>query len=155
MGLYSENFHWYFTLSVRTLLISFIFSIPIFLLLAFLLFRYVRRRSGQLVVDDEEPRGQIRQGDDHEFVISTKEHLGLDAKTISALPIFMFKLSLLKNNVKKLNNYMESECSICLGCYEDEEIVKMMPKCHHGFHSPCLDKWLGNCSTRPICRSSG
>ncbi|XP_059302112.1 putative RING-H2 finger protein ATL36 [Lycium ferocissimum] len=105
------------------------------------------------VFDDEESRGQIRQGG-VEFVISPKEHLGLDAKTISDLPIFMFKLSSLTNDVKKLDNYMESECSICLGCYEDEEIVKMMPKCHHGFHSPCLDKWLGNCSTCPLCRSS-
>ncbi|KAF3613908.1 hypothetical protein FXO37_36178 [Capsicum annuum] len=148
----SENFHWYFTkATIHVLILSIIICLPIIFLITFFLFRFIHSRIGQVVVDDEESRGQITQ---NEFVISPHEHLGLDAKTISALPIFTFKLSSLKSNVKNLYNYMESECSICLACYEEEEIVKVMPKCQHGFHSPCLDKWLGNCSTCPLCRSS-
>ncbi|MCD9558936.1 hypothetical protein HAX54_016636 [Datura stramonium] len=138
---YPYNFHWYFTKEkLHILLLSIIFSLPIFILITFLCFRFLHKRSSSSSQHDEESGVQTRQ-----------EHVGgLAAGTISALPIFMFKLSSSKND----NYNMESECSICLGCYEDEEIVKMMPKCGHGFHSLCLDKWLGNCSTCPLCRSS-
>ncbi|XP_052173616.1 RING-H2 finger protein ATL66-like [Diospyros lotus] len=44
-------------------------------------------------------------------------------------------------------------CSICLGGFQDGEKVKVLPLCHHGFHSECVDKWLLKAATCPLCRS--
>ena len=56
----------------------------------------------------------------------------------------------------RLNNETcpESECSICLSLFQDEDKVKVLLRCHHGFHSKCVDKWLRTRSICPLCRKS-
>ncbi|KAK9070188.1 hypothetical protein SSX86_010588 [Deinandra increscens subsp. villosa] len=44
------------------------------------------------------------------------------------------------------------ECVICLGDFAKGERVKILPKCNHGFHVHCIDKWLGAHSSCPTCR---
>ncbi|KAK9070193.1 hypothetical protein SSX86_010593 [Deinandra increscens subsp. villosa] len=44
------------------------------------------------------------------------------------------------------------ECVICLGDFAKGERVKILPKCNHGFHVRCIDKWLGAHSSCPTCR---
>ncbi|XP_071710612.1 RING-H2 finger protein ATL78-like [Rutidosis leptorrhynchoides] len=44
------------------------------------------------------------------------------------------------------------ECVICLGEFLTGERVKIMPKCNHGFHVGCIDKWLKSHSSCPNCR---
>ncbi|CAK9143866.1 unnamed protein product [Ilex paraguariensis] len=79
----------------------------------------------------------------------TRSSLGLDPATISGLPIVSYGSSM-----KKINSGQESECSICLGMFQEGERVKVMPLCHHGFHSECVDKWLRTRSSCPLCRAS-
>eukprot|EP00268_Persea_americana_P005390 TRINITY_DN11802_c2_g2_i2.p1 TRINITY_DN11802_c2_g2~~TRINITY_DN11802_c2_g2_i2.p1 ORF type:complete len:149 (-),score=13.39 TRINITY_DN11802_c2_g2_i2:488-934(-) len=43
-------------------------------------------------------------------------------------------------------------CSICLGEYQDKEILRIMPVCCHNFHVSCIDTWLQQQSTCPVCR---
>jgi Ring finger domain len=43
-------------------------------------------------------------------------------------------------------------CSICLGDYEEKEMLRVIPACHHSFHLVCIDLWLQKQSTCPICR---
>ncbi|GFQ04846.1 RING-H2 finger protein atl66 [Phtheirospermum japonicum] len=69
---------------------------------------------------------------------------GLDAATISNLPIVLHKSSVSG----------ESECCICLGIFGDGDKVKVLPQCHHFFHSECVDKWLTTQSSCPLCRAS-
>lgn len=45
-----------------------------------------------------------------------------------------------------------NRCSICLGEYEEKEILRIMPSCHHNFHLACIDVWLQKQTTCPICR---
>ncbi|CAN0879557.1 RING-H2 finger protein ATL72 [Linum grandiflorum] len=45
-----------------------------------------------------------------------------------------------------------TECSICLGEFSDGEKVRVLPKCNHGFHVECVDKWLQSRSSCPNCR---
>lgn len=45
-------------------------------------------------------------------------------------------------------------CSICLGEYQDKEVLRIMPNCGHNFHLSCIDVWLRKQSTCPVCRIS-
>ncbi|KAE9608766.1 hypothetical protein Lal_00020243 [Lupinus albus] len=47
-----------------------------------------------------------------------------------------------------------TECPICLGEFMNGEKVRLLPKCHHGFHVRCIDTWLLSHSSCPICRQS-
>lgn len=47
-----------------------------------------------------------------------------------------------------------AECCICLGVFEDGDKVKVLPPCKHCYHPMCVDKWLANHSSCPLCRAS-
>ena len=47
-----------------------------------------------------------------------------------------------------------NRCSICLGEYQEKEVLRIMPKCGHNFHLSCIDVWLRKHSTCPVCRFS-
>ncbi|KAK4757988.1 hypothetical protein SAY87_019289 [Trapa incisa] len=46
----------------------------------------------------------------------------------------------------------DSSCSICLSDYQDTDTVRVLPECKHFFHVKCVDPWLKQHSTCPICR---
>ncbi|KAG7636766.1 putative RING-H2 finger protein ATL12 [Arabidopsis thaliana] len=70
---------------------------------------------------------------------------GLDKKAIESLPFFRF--SALKGLKQGL------ECSVCLSKFEDVEILRLLPKCRHAFHIGCIDQWLEQHATCPLCRN--
>ncbi|WOG87389.1 hypothetical protein DCAR_0206613 [Daucus carota subsp. sativus] len=82
--------------------------------------------------------------------------LGLDAAAIDSIPIFLHGSVLGKNdnNNNNVPRDQKEECSICLAMFEDGERVKVLPECLHAYHSECVDKWLKNKSSCPLCRSS-
>ena len=43
------------------------------------------------------------------------------------------------------------ECTICLLNYTEE--TKKITECCHTFHTKCLDKWLQNNTSCPLCRT--
>ncbi|XP_031382368.1 RING-H2 finger protein ATL72-like isoform X2 [Punica granatum] len=47
-----------------------------------------------------------------------------------------------------------TECPICLGEFVEGDKVRVLPKCHHGFHVKCIDTWLLSHSSCPTCRQS-
>ncbi|XP_050207073.1 RING-H2 finger protein ATL78-like [Mercurialis annua] len=49
---------------------------------------------------------------------------------------------------------LDTECVICLAEFTVGERVRLLPKCNHGFHVKCIDKWLGSHSSCPTCRHS-
>ncbi|XP_059669273.1 RING-H2 finger protein ATL66-like [Cornus florida] len=90
---------------------------------------------------------------------------GLDAATIHSFPICLHKdlatktCNMMATNtttttVKNVVEDMAAECSICLGVFQDEEMVKVLPECHHTYHCVCVDKWLTTQSSCPLCRAS-
>ncbi|KAJ3676936.1 hypothetical protein LUZ60_002660 [Juncus effusus] len=46
------------------------------------------------------------------------------------------------------------ECAVCLSEFEDDETLRLLPKCSHVFHPECIDAWLSGHVTCPVCRSN-
>ncbi|KAI9186578.1 hypothetical protein LWI28_018741 [Acer negundo] len=44
------------------------------------------------------------------------------------------------------------DCSICLDDYKEGDFCRVFPFCNHMFHLKCIDLWLKNRLTCPICR---
>jgi hypothetical protein len=53
-----------------------------------------------------------------------------------------------EGNVLPNDNYT---CSICLGEYQTGEQIKPLP-CKHHFHEKCVDEWLSDKNSCPVCR---
>jgi hypothetical protein len=49
----------------------------------------------------------------------------------------------------------EGTCSVCLDDFQEEELIKELPLCHHLFHAHCLKQWyeMSKVDTCPVCRS--
>ncbi|KAL3521237.1 hypothetical protein ACH5RR_019386 [Cinchona calisaya] len=73
---------------------------------------------------------------------------GLDPGAISKLPIILHRSS------PAANVNEAGECAICLAIFQDGEKVKVLPNCHHFYHSECVDEWLRTQSSCPICRAA-
>ncbi|CAL5368490.1 unnamed protein product [Camellia sinensis] len=74
---------------------------------------------------------------------------GLDPKAIESFPIFHY--SEIKDH--KIGKGA-LQCAVCINEFEDDEILRLLPKCDHVFHSECIDAWLASHSTCPVCRAS-
>mmetsp|Transcript_18195 Transcript_18195/g.50964 ORF Transcript_18195/g.50964 Transcript_18195/m.50964 type:complete len:235 (+) Transcript_18195:1301-2005(+) len=44
-------------------------------------------------------------------------------------------------------------CSVCLGEYEEGDVLRALLPCEHAFHAECIDPWLSSRDTCPLCRS--
>ncbi|CAH8366454.1 unnamed protein product [Eruca vesicaria subsp. sativa] len=75
---------------------------------------------------------------------SSDRFSGLDKTVIESLPLFRF--SALKGSKQGL------DCSVCLSKFESVEILRLLPKCRHAFHIGCIDQWLEEHATCPMCR---
>ncbi|CAN6825371.1 unnamed protein product [Brassica oleracea] len=45
-----------------------------------------------------------------------------------------------------------TECAICLSEFSEEDTVRLITMCRHGFHSVCIDLWFESHKTCPVCR---
>ncbi|KAM7275902.1 hypothetical protein ACFE04_017768 [Oxalis oulophora] len=82
---------------------------------------------------------------DHEAVVRHLATTGLKKKELRQIPVAAYGPGL---------NIKATECLICLGEFYDGEIVRVLPKCNHGFHVRCVDTWLVSRSWCPTCRQS-
>ncbi|KAF5739435.1 E3 ubiquitin-protein ligase ATL6-like [Tripterygium wilfordii] len=74
---------------------------------------------------------------------------GLDPVAIENLPIFPY------SEVKELKIGKGAlECAVCLMEFEDDETLRLIPKCDHVFHAYCIDPWLASHTTCPVCRTN-
>ncbi|XP_068658460.1 RING-H2 finger protein ATL16-like isoform X2 [Aristolochia californica] len=48
----------------------------------------------------------------------------------------------------------DTQCTVCLAEYQDQDILRILPYCGHVFHVTCIDIWLQQNSTCPVCRIS-
>ncbi|XP_022741422.1 RING-H2 finger protein ATL32-like [Durio zibethinus] len=73
---------------------------------------------------------------------------GLDPLVIESFPVFVYSY------VKDLKLGKGAlECAVCLSEFEDDEALRLIPKCSHVFHPDCIDAWLASHVTCPVCRA--
>ncbi|WVZ24223.1 hypothetical protein V8G54_002767 [Vigna mungo] len=72
---------------------------------------------------------------------------GLDEALIKSIAVFKYK----KGDAGSVE---VTNCSVCLSEFEDDESVRLLPKCSHVFHVPCIDPWLKSHSSCPLCRAA-
>ncbi|XP_074568876.1 RING-H2 finger protein ATL2-like [Curcuma longa] len=87
----------------------------------------------------------------HVLVFSASDHgassvlpRGLDATVLRSIPVSVYRASDFGNGI---------ECAVCICELTDGEAARILPKCGHGFHRGCIDKWFHSHSTCPLCRS--
>ncbi|KAE8682188.1 putative 2-oxoglutarate and Fe(II)-dependent oxygenase superfamily protein [Hibiscus syriacus] len=74
---------------------------------------------------------------------------GVDSSVIKSFPTFLY------STVKGLViGKAALECAICLNEFEDDETLRLIPKCSHVFHPDCIDAWLSSHFTCPVCRAN-
>lgn len=70
---------------------------------------------------------------------------GLDESLIKSIAVCKYK---------KCDGFVEeTECSVCLSEFKEDENLRLLPKCSHAFHLSCIDTWLRSHSNCPLCRS--
>ncbi|EEF34738.1 ring finger protein, putative [Ricinus communis] len=47
-----------------------------------------------------------------------------------------------------------TDCSVCLSEFQEDESIRLLPKCSHAFHVSCIDTWLKSHSNCPLCRAN-
>ncbi|CAH9096347.1 unnamed protein product [Cuscuta europaea] len=50
--------------------------------------------------------------------------------------------------------FHDTECSVCLAEFVEDENLRLLPKCSHVFHLLCIDTWLKSQPSCPICRAN-
>ncbi|OEL19559.1 E3 ubiquitin-protein ligase ATL6 [Dichanthelium oligosanthes] len=45
------------------------------------------------------------------------------------------------------------ECAVCLSEFDNDETLRLLPRCAHVFHADCIDAWLASHVTCPVCRA--
>lgn len=48
----------------------------------------------------------------------------------------------------------DAQCIVCLSEYHADDTLRILPFCGHFFHSSCIDIWLQQHCTCPVCRVS-
>uniref|UniRef100_A0A803KPD1 RING-type E3 ubiquitin transferase n=1 Tax=Chenopodium quinoa TaxID=63459 RepID=A0A803KPD1_CHEQI len=77
-----------------------------------------------------------------------RARVGIDPAILRVFPVFAYS-----NVARRGSNKGPVECAVCLSPYEEEEMLRLLPKCDHLFHLQCVDRWLASHTTCPICRA--
>ncbi|XVE60546.1 hypothetical protein DITRI_Ditri05aG0137400 [Diplodiscus trichospermus] len=106
-------------------------------------YRLINNRQPQTQADasDEEFLDENRV--DHPIWFITT--VGLQQSIINSITVCKYK---------KGEGLIEgTECSVCLNEFQEDETVRLLPKCNHAFHISCIDTWLRAHINCPLCRA--
>ncbi|KAL3537182.1 hypothetical protein ACH5RR_000548 [Cinchona calisaya] len=107
--------------------------------------RYCRRRRSRNVASTEFATHHDEMAHD-QWQQQQIANAGLDDALIKSITVFKYK---------KGDGLVEgTECAVCLNEFQENESLRLLPKCCHAFHLPCIDTWLKSHSNCPICRAN-
>ncbi|KAF3672160.1 RING-H2 finger protein ATL54-like [Capsicum chacoense] len=123
--------------SIFFILLISVLGIALYIFCAYTIHKLCNSRTSsqpeqQVVAEEEQQFGDIQT-------------VGLQQSVISAITIRKYKRG---------ERLIEgAECSICLSEFKEDETLRILPKCNHAFHMPCIDTWLRSHTNCPICRA--
>lgn len=84
--------------------------------------------------------------------VTTVDHPIWHIRTIGLNPTVISSIKVCKYS--KRDGVVEgTDCSVCLSEFEEEETLRLLPKCRHAFHLSCIDTWLRSHTNCPLCRA--
>lgn len=90
------------------------------------------------------------QGNDYEALLEFEERQGsVVSKKLSRREIQRFPTKAFQS----ASNAGNTQCQICFCDYAEGEKLRMLP-CFHNYHVQCIDRWLKDNATCPICRAN-
>jgi E3 ubiquitin-protein ligase ATL10/75/76/77/78 len=95
---------------------------------------------------DDGEHGQQQAGSRHGSSSRNKKMNPRRSALVQALPCLAYFAGL------GLAGSSRSECAICLAEFARGDRVRVLPRCNHGFHARCIDRWLAARPTCPTCR---
>ncbi|GAB2279411.1 hypothetical protein Dimus_014053 [Dionaea muscipula] len=102
--------------------------------------RLVRERIGPAMLSAVQSQMGAMESSFEEVasLFETETTKGLPCDIVERIP----KIKITSNNNADASGEKAS-CSVCLQDFQIGETVRSLPQCHHMFHLPCIDKWLG------------
>lgn len=71
------------------------------------------------------------------------ECVSMSTHDLKKLPCFQYK-----------EEDPNKECAVCLEGFKIGEVCRLLPICKHSFHVQCIDSWLLQTPSCPVCRTS-
>ncbi|RWW74116.1 hypothetical protein BHE74_00017959 [Ensete ventricosum] len=128
----------------RPTAIVIVFLVSAFFLVGFVSI-YIRHCAGP------DPRGPVAGAvaRSRRLPWQQQQHSGLSPEVFETFPTLVYSevmgLQLGKGVLK---------CAVCLSEFEDDDALRLLPRCNHAFHPDCIDTWLTSHVTCPVCRSN-
>ncbi|PON44142.1 43kDa postsynaptic protein [Parasponia andersonii] len=89
------------------------------------------------------------------FPIASRSDLSILERGLHGLePVVVASFPTKKYSDAFFSSSEDAQCTACLEEYHDDDILRILPYCGHSFHVTCIDIWLQQHSTCPICRTS-
>ncbi|XP_057495715.1 RING-H2 finger protein ATL52-like [Actinidia eriantha] len=112
-------------------------------------FNNSRRRNPQVLDQDQDQDQEDFIDENHGPVLDHPiwyiRTIGLQQSVIESISVFRYK---------KDEGLIEgTDCSVCLNEFEEDENLRLLPKCSHAFHIACIDTWLRSHKNCPLCRA--
>ncbi|XP_047340345.1 RING-H2 finger protein ATL52-like [Impatiens glandulifera] len=101
--------------------------------------KYCKQTRTRTRSNDPDSIQQPNQNPEQDFIQS-----GLDESTIKSIRVCKYGDGFIEG----------TECAVCLSEFEDNENLRVLPKCSHAFHLHCIDVWLKSHSNCPLCRAN-
>lgn len=117
-----------------------------------LISKFCSHRSNRTTTNDQSTLDEDHDAVNRETAQIPSSSSGLDESLIKSTTVVC------KYQKRRMSGLVEegiiSDCSVCLSEFQENESLRLLPKCNHAFHLPCIDPWLKSHSTCPLCRSN-
>lgn len=106
---------------------------------------YLRRTNPPMIFATQEDFFDEDHGPALDHPIWYINTIGLPQSVIDSIAVFKYK--------KDVGLIEGTDCPVCLSEFQEDESLRLLPKCSHAFHISCVDTWLRSHTNCPLCRA--